>query len=657
MKFKILLIIYTFMSFSVSTQVVFYQDIFHGGITGAGFSTGTGNGSGAFDIHIEPGSTIRKAYLFTYSMVSPQSFELNINNSYFYFDNADATTTFSHTNPDATPIKLFVKDITSSINPVTTNFTVNIPLQNYLLANKGFWSVYMLVIYEKPSLSKSSIALILNNQDQTGSILNNITDLNSINNSYPVGFSIFSDRTMNGFPPTKNVFFNSNYIGTVGGSDNINNGWSYAGVKGHFYYQNQSLFGLDDDTPNSYMNSTDALADVSSYLTNNTTVCNFKLQHIDYPNQQSNSTSINLSYFLSYTTPCDTFSVSASPDTTICYGETLQLQASGGQSYEWSASTASQDTSSSVPGLSCSDCPNPIFTGDHSMSYSVRIWNNDSCSVVRPVRINVSRPQKVSCYTGETKCGASTGYIKANALPEDLDAWYVVTPNNDTLDQPIGNTFPNLGAGDYSVYYIDSLGCKSEDTIVTIEAYNNTVADFSVNPTTGSVPLEVEINNQSQNATDFEWLINGVSSGTSPTTFFDTSGVYEIGLVAWEIDASCADTTWKTVLVFDSLMAQLPNVFTPNNDGTNDFFNVKVNLPVSYKLSILNRWGNVVFENEGGLAEGTHKLWDGTAENGDFVTDGTYFYTISFALDKQTVDCEVTECEVRKDGFVQVFGE
>ncbi|HLW30198.1 MAG TPA: gliding motility-associated C-terminal domain-containing protein, partial [Brumimicrobium sp.] len=110
-------------------------------------------------------------------------------------------------------------------------------------------------------------------------------------------------------------------------------------------------------------------------------------------------------------------------------------------------------------------------------------------------------------------------------------------------------------------------------------------------------------------------------------------------------------------IVFDSLVAQLPNVFTPNNDGTNDFFNVKVNLPVSYKLSILNRWGNVVFENEGELVEGTHQLWDGTAKNGDLVTDGTYFYIISFQLDGEEVNCEITECEVRKEGFVQVFGK
>jgi gliding motility-associated-like protein len=262
----------------------------------------------------------------------------------------------------------------------------------------------------------------------------------------------------------------------------------------------------------------------------------------------------------------------------------------------------------------------------------------------------VSHPQKVNAYAGETKCGASTGYIKANALSEDLDAWYVVTPNNDTLDQPIGNTFPNLGAGDYSVYYIDSLGCKSEDTIVNIETYNNTVADFSVNPTTGSAPLEVEINNLSQNATDYEWLINGVSIGTSPTTFFDTSGIYQIGLIAWEIDASCADTTWKTVFVYDSLVARIPNVFTPGGDGINDYFGITVNFTVETELVILNRWGNVVFQWSGLLVEGQNDLWDGQNNNGELVTDGVYFYRIEFK------GLEGKEKERKMSGYLHVFG-
>ncbi|WP_158276133.1 T9SS type B sorting domain-containing protein [Brumimicrobium oceani] len=78
-------------------------------------------------------------------------------------------------------------------------------------------------------------------------------------------------------------------------------------------------------------------------------------------------------------------------------------------------------------------------------------------------------------------------------------------------------------------------------------------------------------------------------------------------------------------------MATLPNVFTPNNDGINDFFNVKVNLPVTYDLVILNRWGNVAFDWKGKLEKGQNNLWNGESKNGDKVSDGVYFYRIEFS--------------------------
>src|SRR5690554_977110 len=615
MKLKLLLILCVFLSSKVSAQEIFHQDIFYGGVTAEGFSTGHGNGSGTIQLHIEPGSIIRKAFLFTYTLQNPAPNTIIINNTPFLFDASidNCTMSVEHPSSSVNVVRLVSRHITYFIkNNITNFYNITIPSPNMPnpLANESWWTAFLYIEYENSSLSKIATTVLINDQKMIGFETYNVTDLNPINTSNPVSFSLYTDRVAAFLSPNTQVKLNNFLLGTIGGSDLVNNSWNYGGAKGHFYYQNSSIYGLDDDIPNAYMDSSDALADISSYLTSNVNSFNFQLKNTNNPQDNPNRIGIHNGFFLAHTTPCDTFSVSVTPDTTVCYGEQVQLQVTGGLTYEWSASTASQDTtnSSGVPGLSCSTCPNPVFTGDHSMSYTVRIWNNDSCSVVRPVHITVSHPQKVNCYIGETKCGASTGNIKALTLPEDMDDWYVVTPNNDTLDQPIGNTFSYLEAGNYSVYYIDSLGCKSEDTVVKIEKYNTTVADFSVNPTTGSAPLEVDINNQSQNATDFEWLINGVSSGTTPTTFFDTSGVYQIGLIAWEIDALCADTTWKTVIVFDSLVVELPNVFTPNNDGTNDYFNVKVNLPVYYKLSLLNRWGNVVFENEGEIAEGTHQL-------------------------------------------------
>lgn len=70
---------------------------------------------------------------------------------------------------------------------------------------------------------------------------------------------------------------------------------------------------------------------------------------------------------------------------------------------------------------------------------------------------------------------------------------------------------------------------------------------------------------------------------------------------------------------------KMPNVFTPNNDGVNDVFK-----PVVYKgmktgkLTILNRWGAVLFETDD-FTQG----WNGMYKNTP-VSEGVYFWTVEY---------------------------
>ena len=69
----------------------------------------------------------------------------------------------------------------------------------------------------------------------------------------------------------------------------------------------------------------------------------------------------------------------------------------------------------------------------------------------------------------------------------------------------------------------------------------------------------------------------------------------------------------------------IPNVFTPNGDGKNDYFEIGgADNPCTdfNKLTIYNRWGKKVFE-----AEGSQLRWDGTV-NGNRLTEGVYFYVL-----------------------------
>ncbi|WP_157666535.1 gliding motility-associated C-terminal domain-containing protein [Alkalitalea saponilacus] len=77
----------------------------------------------------------------------------------------------------------------------------------------------------------------------------------------------------------------------------------------------------------------------------------------------------------------------------------------------------------------------------------------------------------------------------------------------------------------------------------------------------------------------------------------------------------------------------LPNAFSPNGDGLNDFFIIQ-GLDNTYEsnLEVFNRWGTVVYRSRG---RWYNNDWDGTANSGDMVSIGkelpvgVYFYVFS----------------------------
>jgi gliding motility-associated-like protein len=72
----------------------------------------------------------------------------------------------------------------------------------------------------------------------------------------------------------------------------------------------------------------------------------------------------------------------------------------------------------------------------------------------------------------------------------------------------------------------------------------------------------------------------------------------------------------------------VPNVFSPNSDGFNDFFTIP-GLPIGSSLHVFNRWGNEVFNSDNYLNN-----WDGKTSTGIDVSDGIYFYVINTPLGK-----------------------
>jgi gliding motility-associated-like protein len=86
------------------------------------------------------------------------------------------------------------------------------------------------------------------------------------------------------------------------------------------------------------------------------------------------------------------------------------------------------------------------------------------------------------------------------------------------------------------------------------------------------------------------------------------------------------DTIYVYIDVLGDDIVVIPNGFTPNDDGDNDFFVVKGLDPDKFpdaSLLVFNRWGNIVFEAEGYLND-----WGGENSKSNPLPDGSYYYIL-----------------------------
>ena len=69
---------------------------------------------------------------------------------------------------------------------------------------------------------------------------------------------------------------------------------------------------------------------------------------------------------------------------------------------------------------------------------------------------------------------------------------------------------------------------------------------------------------------------------------------------------------------------KVPNVFTPNNDGYNDEFEILGEYLSKFQLFVVNRWGETLFETNN-----INDRWDGTFM-GRPCHEGVYFWIIRY---------------------------
>ena len=107
--------------------------------------------------------------------------------------------------------------------------------------------------------------------------------------------------------------------------------------------------------------------------------------------------------------------------------------------------------------------------------------------------------------------------------------------------------------------------------------------------------------------------------------------------IGWNIigSNSLPSTLSNIVRIFRPSLMISPQIFTPNGDNNNDKFIVRGKFIKKLKMSIFDRWGNVIFfeemdgyPTENNQNESTVVGWDGTMNNGNKAMEGSYAFKI-----------------------------
>ncbi|MFT4968292.1 MAG: gliding motility-associated-like protein [Chitinophagales bacterium] len=265
-------------------------------------------------------------------------------------------------------------------------------------------------------------------------------------------------------------------------------------------------------------------------------------------------------------------------DTSVCIGESVQLNVVGGSNHAWSPNDGT---------LTSTSIPNPIATPVNSTDYilSVDLIN---CSVLDTVTIAVN-VLPVSLINGgaaeEVVCNGTRGELISSADINWTNIWTGPETGNGTeIDVNSG--------GVYTLTSTDQNGCVSSSSILVI--YNETpVLDANIIRNilccTDDV-VNVDFASMITNGVTFGeayWENSTAPSGTSVPVASDEDGTYQVLIVSADGCEQTAQITFQT------------NCFNPDIvDIDSAIFGTNVNYTVNGDVPVTGEtWGPVFIDN------------------------------------------------------------
>lgn len=268
--------------------------------------------------------------------------------------------------------------------------------------------------------------------------------------------------------------------------------------------------------------------------------------------------------------------------------------------------TAQTTVSSSIS--SSGDCFNFIMMGAY--------YQTTTCNICTPQSTGNITLNSTANGTCAPNSGTATTIPSGGTGPYS----YLWQPGGQTTQ-----TITGLAPGSYTVTVTDATGCAVGTDVVVVPAGTPPTATFTLNPSpVASFPGTLCMTDQTPGGSAWNWVINGVPSATTSSYCYTIPDTGRICVTLFVQDSlSCPDTATACVEVLGDALISIPNVFTPNADGSNDHFQVTWTNLSNLRCELYDRWGVMIYQWEG-LAG----YWDGKTTTGKEATDGVYYYIV-----------------------------
>ncbi len=258
-------------------------------------------------------------------------------------------------------------------------------------------------------------------------------------------------------------------------------------------------------------------------------------------------------------------------------------------------------------------------------TYYVTMTDNNGCTVTSTILIENDPRPIVTASSQNEICEQANGSAEVTA--SEGNAPYTYLWSNSSTD----SIATSLTAGNYTVTVTDNNGC-SNSTSVNIQETPGPDADFSAHPNVLTImegPVSF-VDNSSGTIVNWQWNFGDGSSngnGIEINHDYENIGTFLATLIVTD-NNGCTDTTTDTIIVKDIFTVYIPNAFTPDDDGIDDyFFPQGVNWdPDHFEMYIFDRWGNLIYQTKT-----IGEKWNGSVNNNGTQDDmliGVYVYLI-----------------------------